>query len=538
MREEEEFTTLETQKEPSSPEEYFKNLKTERITLQDLAQENHQIQQVLNQVIAQYPKQTARSSRSSKSINSALRPLKLDKSLVVKKTLGNYASYTIPVIPKDPASKEIENVILEQAPTHQAAYLISYHQDDPNPQTLKILSYEPSNDVEPTNETGEDELCVTIYDDGGCNCHETRVKTFCRTRLGPGPITVDPIIKHSQVRRGRGGGGGGSGGGRGDNEPHYSFTEWYNLSVMSGSIKWTCTGTDPRTGECNQRKRARLIPTEILKPHRSLEESLLDDLKQELSNEGQYWLENHIEEEETITNFLLHNSFSKEAKAFAKEVVEGLAKGKFETSEIVDIEGIEPIKPLAGTIDEFKKLLDSSPNKVGLYKEEKAEKYLIELSKTEFSYKQMRPIPTQTGYFNRKKGRYIYTKKGGWIDMVHFLFYASKAYNYKKRKIKNPIGEAIQDGYKQEFTDSFVSSHSAYSYEDLPSDKYGAIFGVNYFNPKSDKTFSEQLKNYFDNILKATIANNAPNYNDLPKNDPSKHPSKVNYTTTPIFIKE
>ena len=35
--------------------------------------------------------------------------------------------------------------------------------------------------------------------------------------------------------------------------------------------------------------------------------------------------------------------------------------------------------------------------------------------------------PTQTGYFNNKKGRYIYTKKGGWIDMVHFLFYAGKA---------------------------------------------------------------------------------------------------------------
>ena len=67
--------------------------------------------------------------------------------------------------------------------------------------------------------------------------------------------------------------------------------------------------------------------------------------------------------------------------------------------------------------------------------------------------------------------------------MVHFLFYAGKAYGYLKDGEKNPVGEAMQDGYKQEALDP---EHSSYSYEDLPSDRFGAVFATQYFNPSSD----------------------------------------------------
>ena len=100
----------------------------------------------------------------------------------------------------------------------------------------------------------------------------------------------------------------------------------------------------------------------------------------------------------------------------------------------------------------------------------------------------MKKVPTETGYFNKKVGRYIYTKKGGWIDMTHFMFYAGQAYKYKTEGCKDPIGETIQDGYRQETADLFFAPHSAFSYEDLPTDKIAAIFGADFFDPNNEKT--------------------------------------------------
>ncbi len=202
----------------------------------------------------------------------------------------------------------------------------------------------------------------------------------------------------------------------------------------------------------------------------------------------------------------------------------------------VDPDGREPIKPYVGTAAVFISLLNNSPSKVGTYKGVSAKKYLLKLGNTKWNWKQMRPLPTQTGYFNMKKGRYIYTKKGGWLDMTHFMFYAGKAYKYKNDGHKNPIGEAVQDGYKQEASDAFSAKHSAYSYEDLPTDKFGAEFAVNHFDPNSDKTFGEQLNNYLTNVLEATSPENAPNFNDLPLTDSNKVPSRTNNTTSPLYI--
>ena len=205
---------------------------------------------------------------------------------------------------------------------------------------------------------------------------------------------------------------------------------------------------------------------------------------------------------------------------------------------LVDPDGREPIKPLVGTVNLFINLLNNSPHKVGLYKGNEASNYLKKLGKTEFNWKQLRPLLTQTGYFNQKKGRYIYTKKGGWIDMVHFLFYAGKAYQYKLEGKKNPIGEAVQDGYIQEFSDKFSAPYSSYSYEDLASDKFGADFAVNYFDPESNKSFGEQLSDYLNNVLEATDPEDAPNFNELPKKYSNDSPSRTNTTTIPVYTEE
>ncbi len=233
---------------------------------------------------------------------------------------------------------------------------------------------------------------------------------------------------------------------------------------------------------------------------------------------------------------------------------------------LIDPDGREPIKPLVGTAAMFRTLLNNSPRGVGNYTGEQASSYLRSLGNTEWSWKQMRPLPTETGYFNKKEGRYIYTEKGGWLDMAHFMFYAGKAYDYKlqkeaaqeavdyinkhpgetpaygmseiyKQANMSPVGEAVQDGYHQEMSDKFAAKYSAYSYEDLPSDKLGAEFGANYFDPKSKLSFGEQLQNYL-NGLGATDPKNAPNYNSLPTTEPTDKPSRTNHSTKPVYTKD
>ena len=162
----------------------------------------------------------------------------------------------------------------------------------------------------------------------------------------------------------------------------------------------------------------------------------------------------------------------------------------------VDPDGREPIKSLIGTSSMYRTLLNNSPSKVGLYTGIKASTYLKNLGNTKFSWKKMRPLPTETGFFNKKEGRYIYTEKGGWIDVAHFMFYAGKALQYKLDGKKYPIGEAVQDGYMQATSDKYAAKHSAYSYEGLPSDKFGAEFAVKYFHPKSSKRDQEHGSNF------------------------------------------
>jgi hypothetical protein len=202
----------------------------------------------------------------------------------------------------------------------------------------------------------------------------------------------------------------------------------------------------------------------------------------------------------------------------------------------VDIEGKEPTKTQAGTAKDFKTLLDNSPSKVGQYKGNEAGNYLSKAGSTTFNWSHFRPEPVET-YYNNLSTRYIYTENGGWVDMAHFMFYAGKAYQYKQEGETNPYGEAIQDAYQQEFSDRFAAKHSAYSYEDLPSGKYGAEFATYYFNPDSDLTLSKQIENYFNTFLKATEPQKAPNYLLIPQKDSKNLPSKTNHTTEPSNLK-
>ncbi len=223
----------------------------------------------------------------------------------------------------------------------------------------------------------------------------------------------------------------------------------------------------------------------------------------------------------------------------------------------IDPDGRYPILPLVGTIFTFLKTFNNTPSKMGTLSGANAANAMSRLGNTEFSWSQGRSLPTATGYFNNREGRYVYTSKGGWVDMVHFLFYAGRAYNYKQEKLEaqkevsekggsvslqtigkskmNPVGESLQDGYLQEASDVTFAAHSAYSYEDLPSDKFGAEFGANVFDPNSKLSFGEQLLNYM-NTLGATNPENAPNYNELPKQDNLKTPPRKNYSTKPVYI--
>jgi hypothetical protein len=237
----------------------------------------------------------------------------------------------------------------------------------------------------------------------------------------------------------------------------------------------------------------------------------------------------------------------------------------------IDPDGKEPNTLYAGTINTFVSVMNNSTSRIGLTSKESASQALIRLGQTEMNWKQGRSIPVSTPYFNKRAARYIYTKKGGWIDMTHFLFYAGRAFNYKQQKSRalqainllndlpqstknymrgdgttqlmktanlNPIGEAVQDGYRQERSDALVASHSAFSYEDLPSDYFGADFAVNYFDSNSELTLGEQILNYFTTVLDSAAPSDAPNYGILPTTDEStKKPSRTNESTTPVYIK-
>jgi hypothetical protein len=118
--------------------------------------------------------------------------------------------------------------------------------------------------------------------------------------------------------------------------------------------------------------------------------------------------------------------------------------------------------------------------------------------------------------------------------MVHFVFYAGRAAEYKAQGNSNPVGSAVQDGYWQERADTFKAPWSAYSYEDLPSDLYGATFGAEFFDPTSSLTLAEQIEAFLS-YLSPMAPTSAPNYAALPNTDSKKPPMARNHSTVPMY---
>ena len=73
-------------------------------------------------------------------------------------------------------------------------------------------------------------------------------------------------------------------------------------------------------------------------------------------------------------------------------------------------------KELVGTVKDFENLLNNSIRKVGLFQGNEAHLYLLSLNETNWMLE-----PTQTGYFNNKASRYIYTKKA--VGLIWFISY-------------------------------------------------------------------------------------------------------------------
>lgn len=107
-----------------------------------------------------------------------------------------------------------------------------------------------------------------------------------------------------------------------------------------------------------------------------------------------------------------------------------------------------------------------------------------------------------------------------------------------KSTIENlAISGSMAVGYIQEISDTFISTNSAFEYEDIPSDLYGARFGAKYFNPNSHLNLGEQVKLFLNTNLEPRVPNKAPNYDKLPDRDERRHSGHRNYLHLPLFTK-
>ncbi|WP_158620331.1 MULTISPECIES: FG-GAP-like repeat-containing protein [Corallococcus] len=209
-----------------------------------------------------------------------------------------------------------------------------------------------------------------------------------------------------------------------------------------------------------------------------------------------------------------------------------------------DPDGREPVRNQAGTAAGFRAEFETNKGReVG----EAAEARLVNLSMIRVT-SMGNVSPRNTGFTQDFVNRYVYTEHGGWIDMNHFVFYAGLAYEHKeeRKSAPNAVPRAIQRtidlGKLQEETDNYRRNGipSRYSYEDLPSDLYGAQFGAAYFDPTSEKSLAEQMEMFLGN-LGATSSERAPNYQFIPADEVeadalskvNKGPTGTNMTAEP-----
>ena len=204
--------------------------------------------------------------------------------------------------------------------------------------------------------------------------------------------------------------------------------------------------------------------------------------------------------------------------------------------KFVDPNGEEPVQAHAGTLEQTMDILNGAQlnwRNIGGATNQ-ASSVLTDLGKLGLKGPKYNPI-------GDRKGRYLYTKKGGWIDMRHFLFFAGQAWSNKQLAGSLVDEDAIVDGT---VTDSIImemlqmiGGHgSGFSYEDLPSNKYGAEFGAKHFDPNSSKTLGEQMQDFLNNLVPAN-PEDAPNWNKVPATidnlDDEGYKTPKNHSTTP-----
>ncbi len=182
----------------------------------------------------------------------------------------------------------------------------------------------------------------------------------------------------------------------------------------------------------------------------------------------------------------------------------------------LDPGGNDVVLAQVGTVEEFAILLNYTPSGAGLMPHGGASAKLQSFRETAGLFGWY--LPTDN-YPSKAEARYIYTEQTGWMDMSHFLFYAGRALSNREDGMseQDAFADAAKDGMTQEQYDSVFARHSAFSYEDLPSDYHGAKFGAMVFNEDSSQTMADQIATYLRG-LGATDPGSPPNYDKLPPN--------------------
>ena len=206
--------------------------------------------------------------------------------------------------------------------------------------------------------------------------------------------------------------------------------------------------------------------------------------------------------------------------------------------KFVDPNGKEPVQSHAGTLEQAMGILNIEKlnwRNIGKATGAQASSVLADLGKMTLKGPKYNPI-------GAREGRYIYTKKGGWIDMRHFLIFAGQAWA-NKQLVGSLVDEdtivnsTVTDSIIMETIQMLGGHGSGFSYEDLPSNKFGAEFSAKHFDPNSSKTLGEQMEDFL-NDLDPVKPSEAPNWNDVPAttDDLTKDGRKTekNYTTTPM----
>jgi RHS repeat-associated protein len=137
--------------------------------------------------------------------------------------------------------------------------------------------------------------------------------------------------------------------------------------------------------------------------------------------------------------------------------------------------------------------------------------------------------------FDKPGERYFYTKHGGWIDMGHFARAAGETGLrgdlpfvswYVERS-----GWAVE--IDQLLSSKTIAKNSAFSYEDLPSNRLGIEFARNI---DFGRPLSTQLNQFFQN-LQPTKPQNAPNWKAVPEKREFKglREPPMNFSDQPVF---